>query len=178
MKLVLETERLRLVLPGPDTAPLIVRHFVENADYRGRWDPPRPKSFLTVSYWRDRLAEALVEYPRRRSARLVLLHLGANDDDVVGTCNFTQIRSGDCRVGYGLDRRFEGQGYMSEALRAAIPHVFSQFPVRRILANHDPLNVRSARLLERLGFVPDGTERKLEHGKVVVHKRVVLVKPG
>jgi ribosomal-protein-alanine N-acetyltransferase len=174
MKLVLETERLRLVLPGPDAAPLLVRHFVENAAHRSPWDPPRPPNFLTLPFWRGRLAEAGREYGRRQSAKLVLFH----DEEVAGTCNFTQVRGGACRVGYGLDRRYEGKGFMSEALRAAIPHVFSQFPVRKIFANYLEANVRSARLLERLGFEPDGRERKVEHGRIIEHHRVVLRKPA
>ncbi len=172
MRLVLETERLRLVLPGTEAAPLLVRHYRENAAHRDRWDPPRPPSFLTLPYWRTRLAEALREYGRRQSARLVLFH----EDEVAGTCNFTQVRAGACRVGYGLDRRYEGKGFMSETLRAAIPYVFSEFPVKKIFANYLEANVRSARLLERLGFEPDGRERKIEHGRVLEHVRVVLGK--
>lgn len=173
MKVVLETARLRLAIPAPDAAPLLVRHFVENAAHRDRWDPPRPEGFLTERYWRDRIAAARREYAHRRSAKLVLLH----EDELIGTCNFTAVSHGSCRLGYGLDRRFEGKGFMSEALRAAIPHVFSQLPVRRILASYLPTNERSARLLARLGFAPDGRERKLEHGRVIEHLRVVLAKP-
>jgi ribosomal-protein-alanine N-acetyltransferase len=170
MNVVLETQRLRLVLPGPEAAPLLVRHFVENAAYRGPWDPPRPPTFLTLSYWRGRLAQARREYARRQSAKFVLMH----EDAVAGTCNFTQVRGGACRVGYGLDRHFEGQGLMSEALGAAIPHVFEQFPVRKIVASYLEANARSARLLGRLGFEQDGRERKVQPRGIVEHLRVVL----
>ena len=41
----------------------------------------------------------------------------------------------------------------------AIDHVFHALKLHRIMANYMPTNVRSARLLRRLGFVPEGFAR-------------------
>ncbi len=62
-------------------------------------------------------------------------------------------------LGFGLDHRLEGQGFMHEALRAAIDHVFDALSIHRIQANHQPQNLRSAALLRRLGFVVEGYAR-------------------
>ena len=45
---------------------------------------------------------------------------------------------------------------MSEALRATNAFVFDVIRLHRIMANYRPENVRSGRLLERLGFVREG----------------------
>ena len=48
---------------------------------------------------------------------------------------------------------------MHEALTAAIAHVFNAMQLHRIMANYRPQNERSARLLARLGFEPEGEAR-------------------
>ena len=48
---------------------------------------------------------------------------------------------------------------MYEALAAAIPHVFANLGLHRVMANYRPENVRSGRLLQRLGFEREGLAR-------------------
>jgi ribosomal-protein-alanine N-acetyltransferase len=45
---------------------------------------------------------------------------------------------------------------MAEALRATNEFVFREMRLHRIMANYRPENVRSGKLLERLGFVREG----------------------
>ena len=45
---------------------------------------------------------------------------------------------------------------MAQALRATNAFVFDSMRLHRIMANYRPENERSARLLERLGFVREG----------------------
>ncbi|WP_338941435.1 GNAT family N-acetyltransferase [Paraburkholderia sp. 22B1P] len=81
---------------------------------------------------------------------------------MVGDCNFTNIVRGPfqaCHLGFSLAKRFEGQGLMREALTSAITYIFDEIGLHRIMANIRPENVRSARLLERLGFEREGLAR-------------------
>jgi ribosomal-protein-alanine N-acetyltransferase len=59
-------------------------------------------------------------------------------------------------LGYQIDRECEGRGLMSEALRAAIRYMFEDQKLHRIAANYRPENVRSGRLLAKLGFRIEG----------------------
>lgn len=68
-----------------------------------------------------------------------------------------QYSSRDVKV---VDRRFEGKGYMSEAIRAVIRYAFEERKLHRIMANYMPGNERSARLLERLNFEREGVARE------------------
>ena len=63
-------------------------------------------------------------------------------------------------LGYQIDRQFEGQGLMHEALTAAIDYMFTGQKLHRINANYRPENARSGRLLARLGFQIDGYAKK------------------
>jgi len=63
-------------------------------------------------------------------------------------------------VGYGLARAYWGQGFGSEALRAIIQFGFEEMELNRIYARTIADNHESVRLLERLGFQREGTQRK------------------
>ncbi|WP_379138724.1 GNAT family N-acetyltransferase [Paenibacillus sp. sgz500958] len=55
-------------------------------------------------------------------------------------------------IGYTLSPEFQGKGYASEAVRAAIDYLFSGLCKHRITASVDPGNLKSIRLLENMGF--------------------------
>jgi RimJ/RimL family protein N-acetyltransferase len=61
-----------------------------------------------------------------------------------------------CEIGYALASKHWGQGYATEALRAAIQHGFDALRLNRIEADIDPRNIGSARVLEKLGFRKEG----------------------
>ncbi|MGF6876851.1 GNAT family N-acetyltransferase [Paraburkholderia sp. MM5477-R1] len=81
--------------------------------------------------------------------------------EVLGDCALFHADE-QCRraeIGFGLQRKHWGNGYMSEAVSALIEHAFGTLNLRRIEADIDPRNVASALLLERLGFVREGLLR-------------------
>ena len=61
-------------------------------------------------------------------------------------------------LGFLFCREDWGKGYAAEACQAVIDDAFSQ-GVHRVWARCDPDNLRSRRLLERLGFTLEGTLR-------------------
>ena len=75
--------------------------------------------------------------------------------DLVARINFTQIARAafqSCVLGYSLDGGQQGRGLMSEALEAAIRHVFDARRLHRIQAAVRPENARSVAVMKRLGF--------------------------
>lgn len=84
------------------------------------------------------------------------------DGEVVGQIGFGNLVAYPfyaATLGYALDHRRWGRGEMREALRVALDFAFDHFSLHRVMANHLPENQRSARLLRRLGFVPEGYAR-------------------
>ena len=68
-------------------------------------------------------------------------------------------------LGYILHPNHWGQGLASEAVGAAVDHVFATRDHDALEADVDPANQASIRLLERLGFVRTGSaERTLNIG--------------
>jgi RimJ/RimL family protein N-acetyltransferase len=80
----------------------------------------------------------------------------------IGTCLlFRYEQSSECaELGYVLGRAYWGQGWMREALQAAIDWIFTSTPLRRLQAFVDGRNAASAQLLQRIGFVLEGTMRE------------------
>jgi aminoglycoside 6'-N-acetyltransferase len=58
-------------------------------------------------------------------------------------------------LGFTLAADRQGRGYATEAVQALLSHLFEQ-GLRRVSAECDARNVRSARLLQRVGFQHEG----------------------
>lgn len=83
------------------------------------------------------LAVALLDPP------LVIGRVGLDISDAV-------LREG--RIWYILNRDHWGNGYMPEAAKALVDFGFEKLGLRRIVADVDPANQPSIRLLEKIGF--------------------------
>jgi len=81
---------------------------------------------------------------------------------LLGTCGVFRWNRGwrSCLTGYELARHAQGQGYMTEALRAIYAWAFDVMDVDRIEAQVHPHNVPSLALLRKLGFVEEGLLRE------------------
>jgi len=55
-------------------------------------------------------------------------------------------------IGYTLDKEFQNQGYATESVKRVIGYLFEELHKHRIIASTDPANLKSIKLLERLGF--------------------------
>ena len=88
-----------------------------------------------------------------------------DSNQLIGTCCFDKIHRNFRRVnlGYNLSSKFWGSGYASEACQAIIEWAFDKglgTPVNRIQAITVPENVKSEKVLKRLGFQQEGLLRE------------------
>ncbi len=156
------TERLVWTVPASDRAPRLLDYVERNRDHLAPWEPTRPSEHYTVAYWEEELRRARDEFFAGRSMRLVAFPCGDDDGDVIAIANFTAFIRGAfqaCLLGYSIDGDQQGRGLMAEGLEAAIQYAFSELSLHRVMANYQPHNARSARLLARLGFVVEGFAR-------------------
>lgn len=66
-------------------------------------------------------------------------------------------RGPDIELGYTLAHAAWGRGYATEAGRALIAHAFEELHVERVVAQVEPANQASRRVLEKLGMIERGT---------------------
>jgi RimJ/RimL family protein N-acetyltransferase len=63
-------------------------------------------------------------------------------------------------LGYWIDPAFWSRGYASEAAQAVVEFGFRQLGLNRIMAEHMVHNPASGRVLEKVGFRPEGLLRQ------------------
>jgi len=63
-------------------------------------------------------------------------------------------------IGYSLVPNERGKGYCTEALEIMVDYLFLSKEAMRIQAQTDTRNVASQKVLEKVGFVKEGTVRK------------------
>ncbi|HDR7866350.1 TPA: GNAT family N-acetyltransferase, partial [Bacillus cytotoxicus] len=68
-------------------------------------------------------------------------------------------------IGYWIDTRFSGKGYMTEAVKGIIDYAFSELKANRLEIRCDPTNRKSRAIPEKLGFKLEGI---LENSSVAV----------
>jgi aminoglycoside 6'-N-acetyltransferase len=76
---------------------------------------------------------------------------------LVGDCGlFTQQNGTQGEIGFTLAPDAQGRGFATEAVTLVLQAAFGPLGFHRVSANTDPLNARSAALLNRLGFRHEG----------------------
>ena len=79
------------------------------------------------------------------------------DGTHIGDLCFKGLREdGIAEIGYGILERHRGQGYATEAVRAACRWAFRHAEVKSLEAETDAGNAASQRVLEKSGFRPNG----------------------
>ncbi|WP_189959057.1 GNAT family N-acetyltransferase [Streptomyces alanosinicus] len=86
----------------------------------------------------------------------------ASDGAFVGWCGLTNWDPDNrsASLGYCLDPAMWGHGYATEAARALLQWAFDTLDLNRVQAEADTRNAASGRVLEKIGFVREGTLRE------------------
>ena len=162
------TARLRLVAGDPDLAPAVCEFQRRNRQHFARWDPPTADSFYSLEAQLARVTLGVTAFQNDTAYRYWLIdatrcggaRLPSTDVEVIGSLHFSQVSRGafqSAMLGYALDEAHVGQGLMSEAIAAGLEEMFSpRVNLHRVQAAYRPENLRSARVLERLGFAREG----------------------
>ena len=103
------------------------------------------------------------------------------DDKVIGSVGvFRQenIHFRTAELGYYIGEEYWGNGYMTEAVKQACGFVFENTDIIRIYAEPFAYNTGSCRVLEKAGFVYEGTLRSnaYKNGNIIDMKMYALVK--
>ncbi|MBI3285914.1 MAG: GNAT family N-acetyltransferase [Burkholderiales bacterium] len=154
----IQTERLQLRILLPEHAPLLQAYLLANRSHLAPWEPWRDEAYFSLEHCQERLFHNF----RQIEAGQGLFFAVCDGEAMIGVCNFNNIVRGvfqACHLGYAIAASHQGQGYMREAVQAGIRHMFEAEGLHRIMANYVPENLRSAALLQRLGFAREGYAR-------------------
>jgi len=157
----ISTDRLVMALPRADQAAAMLDFVKRNREHLAPWSPPAPAQLYTIEHWQEVVSKSAAAFDAGQAIRLWMAPRD-QPDTVIGSIGYSQISRGPfcaCVLGYQIDRGHEGRGLMHEALAAANRYLFEQQKLHRIAANYRPENVRSGKLLAKLGFRIEGYAR-------------------
>lgn len=151
----LETKHLTLRPLTQADLNFVFRHFSDPQVHQYLYDNPPIKDHVEA----QEIIDFYVDCVGKPYNRWVLER--KSDGQPLGTCGFHKWdkRYFRTEIGYDLSPEFWRQGYMSEALQAAIHYGFSQMGLHRIEALVYVGNQASLKLLEKLGFKQEGILR-------------------
>jgi len=87
---------------------------------------------------------------------------------IVGTCGFKdEAKDGVVEIGYGVSPRHQGRGIATAAVSEMLRIAFQNDATVKVLAEVSPANLRSTRVVRKLGFAASGS-RTDEDNELVV----------
>jgi len=125
------------------------------------WEPTWPADDLSRSAFRRRLRRYAEDQRSDQSYAFFLFR--KSDHALTGGLTLANIRRGVAQagsLGYWMGLPFIRRGYMTAAVRAAIPFAFNTLRLHRLEAACIPSNAGSIRLLENTGFIREGYARE------------------
>ena len=139
-----------------------VRLRLENEDWLSPWEPSAPLP------WRQRHTPAAFRAMRRAGSRRARAGLSLPfavrvDGQLAGQITVDNVVRGALRsghLGYWIDRAVAGRGLATLAVALVCDHAFGPAGLHRLQADIRPENLRSQRLVERLGFRQEGVLRR------------------
>jgi RimJ/RimL family protein N-acetyltransferase len=157
--LQLETDRLILRAPLHIGDGNIVNQAIRDSFNELKEWLPFAQELPTVEETQINLRNAHINFLKRESFRYLIFHKGNND--FIGTTSLQGIDWDipKCEIGYWINTRFSGNGYMTEAVNELTNFGFNQFKFRRIEIRCESTNFKSRSIPEKLGFVLEGTLR-------------------
>lgn len=133
----------------------------ENREFFQRFTGKRDEHFFTKEGQIERIRKAVDD---RETDQGYLYAIVLRDTgQIIGEVMLTEPVRGNlqsCWIGYFLDKSFNGQGYMTEAVRLVVRHAFEELRFHRIEAGVMPHNLGSMNVLLKAGFHKEGIARK------------------
>jgi ribosomal-protein-alanine N-acetyltransferase len=90
---------------------------------------------------------------------------------MIGTVDVHTVRFGDVgEIGYIINKRYWNRGIVSEAVQILISVMFHHCGFSRIEIQHNAENIGSGRVIEKAGFIKEGTYRKRKYEPELGHR--------
>ncbi len=155
-----ETERLIVRCYEAGDGPLYYAVGVRNRDHLQRYESGN----VILTAKTEQEAETLVRELHADWVARNCFFMGAFDKETrefvaqiyVGIVNWDLP---EFTIGYFADKNHEGQGFVAEAVRAALKFIFEHLRAHRVRLGTNETNLRSRRVAERCGFVQEGQLR-------------------
>ncbi len=161
----LHSERIFLRLLEERDAPQVLALYRQNRQFLKQWEPFRPEDFFTLGSVAQMLKSCFeaAQYDQTYSFGIFLKPQPQHPQgELIGRINLNNLVRGifqSANVGYFMDEKHNGRGYMAEAVRLIVGFAFRDIGLHRLAAGTLLHNYGSMRVLEKAGFRREGLAR-------------------
>lgn len=152
------TERLLIRMPMPGDGKAVYHAIEASIDELKPWMAFAHKE-QTEQDLEVNIREAYVKFIKREDLRLHIFHKDTGEFIASSGLHRINWDVPKFEIGYWIDTRYSGKGYITEAVQGIVDFAFNELKARRLEIRCDPLNVKSRRVPERLGFTLEGILR-------------------
>ena len=152
MKIELKESRIILTQMGLHDSVDMVRHLKTGAVQKNTLSIPFPYTEM------DALSQ-IEKYENSDHELAIRLKCSNTFIGRIGACQASSLLSHTAIIGYWLGEEFWGKGLMTEAALAFSMYCFGSLGYERLEATCQEENVASARVLQKCGFLQEGTIR-------------------
>lgn len=152
------TERLLIRVPQPGDGKFVYESILASINELKQWLPFACEE-QSCEKIEANLRNAYAKFLIREDIRLLLFLKETNV--FVGSSGLHNLNWNipKFEIGYWIDSRYSGNGYMTEAVSGISDFAFNELIAKRVEIRCDTLNKRSKAIPEKLGFALEGTLR-------------------
>lgn len=138
----------------------------------------RDEQFYTLDGQQERIDRAIASAAEDTGYYFVILM----NEDIIGIIMLTEVvrwNLQSCWIGYFLDKKQNGKGYMTEAVRKVVNIAFDELEFHRLEAGVMPHNLGSIKVLLKAGFHKEGIAKQNVkiNGKWQDHQTLAIINP-
>lgn len=155
----ISTERIHIRNLTPGDANELLNYYIRNKEHLKNFEPARDMDFYT-----EKVQKAILNESYGQLIRGTCFDLGIFlDDDLIGKIKISNIVYGvfkNAFIGYSIDEKYQGYGYMTEAVNAILKFAKEDLSLHRIEASVLEDNEKSKSVLKKCGFKEIGLNEK------------------
>lgn len=171
MKNIIINEKLSLVIPKIEDAQNIFTAIDTDREHLKEWLPWVDKT-VSVKDTEDNILRRINEFENNEAASFYALY----ENKFIASVGFISIDNENKKgeIGYWILSNFQGQGLMTECVKACIKYGFEELNLNKIIIKCSSENIKSAAIPKRLGFTLEGTLRQDKIRKGGFHDTLVF----
>ena len=151
---------------------------LQNMEFFQLYTGKRDEHFYTLDGQQERIDRAVASAAEDTGYYFVILLNG----DIIGIIMLTEVvrwNLQSCWIGYFLDKKQNGKGYMTEAVRKVVNIAFNELKFHWLEAGVMPHNLGSIKVLLKAGFHKEGIAKQNVkiNGKWQDHQTLAIINP-
>lgn len=143
----------------PNDADELLDYYIRNEKHLEKFEPTRDLDFYTIETQRESLNESYKQFLNGTAVDLAII----KDNNLIGKLRLSNIVYGVFKsavLGYSIDEKYQGMGYMKEAVNLTVNYAFKDLDLHRVEASVLLNNEKSKRVLLANGFKELGINEK------------------